>query len=68
MVRERSAKSRLFQGTAFDVIGRVQGSMGVDCGDYDNDGWLDFMHTCFQDEMPVLYRNSDRGTLKTSVA
>lgn len=51
----------LFQGTAFDVTGRAQGSMGVDCGDYDNDGWLDFVQTCFQDEMPVLYRNSGHG-------
>jgi enediyne biosynthesis protein E4 len=51
----------LFQGTAFDATGRAQGSMGVDCADYDNDGWLDFMHTCFQDEVPVLYHNSGQG-------
>ena len=51
----------LFRGTAFDATGQAQGSMGVDCGDYDNDGWLDFMQTCFQDEIPVLYRNSGQG-------
>jgi hypothetical protein len=51
----------LFAGTAFDATGKAQGSMGVDCGDYDNDGWLDFMKTCFQDEVPVLYRNSGQG-------
>ena len=26
----------------------AQGSMGVDCGDYDNDGWLDFFMTSYQ--------------------
>ncbi len=51
----------LFQGTAFDATGHAQGSMGVDCGDYDNDGWLDFMQTCYQGEMPVLFRNSGQG-------
>jgi hypothetical protein len=48
-------------GTAFDVTGDAQGSMGVDCGDYDRDGWFDFMMTNYQDEMPVLYRNSGQG-------
>jgi len=51
----------LFQGTAYDATGQAQGSMGVDCADYDNDGWLDFMQTCYQDEVPVLYRNSGQG-------
>ena len=51
----------LFEGTAFDVTGSEQGSMGVDCGDFNNDGWLDFMMTNYQDEMPVLYRNSGKG-------
>jgi len=31
--------------------------MGVDCGDYDNDGWLDFFMTSYSGELPVLYRN-----------
>jgi hypothetical protein len=51
----------LFEGTAFDVTGTEQGSMGVDCGDFNNDGWFDFMMTNYQDEMPVLYRNSGKG-------
>lgn len=51
----------LFEGTAFDITGSEQGSMGVDCGDFNNDGWLDFMMTNYQDEMPVLYRNSGKG-------
>jgi hypothetical protein len=31
--------------------------MGVDCGDYDNDGWLDFYQTSYADELATLYRN-----------
>ncbi len=51
----------LFEGTAYDVTGKAQGSMGVDCGDYDNDGWFDFIMTNYQNEMPVLFRNSGKG-------
>ena len=35
--------------------------MGVDAGDYNNDGFLDFIMTNYQDELPVLYRNSGQG-------
>ena len=38
--------------------------MGVDCGDYDNDGWLDFFMTSYQGEMPVLYRNLGSGVFE----
>ncbi|MCY2995736.1 MAG: CRTAC1 family protein [Planctomycetota bacterium] len=48
-------------GIAYDYQGRVQGSMGVDCGDYDNDGLLDFYKTAFQRQMATLYRNLGRG-------
>ncbi len=51
----------LLAGVACDFSGIPQGSMGVDCGDYDNDGWLDFFMTNYQGEIPVLYRNSGRG-------
>lgn len=51
----------LLLGTAFDMIGNSQGTMGVDCGDYDNDGHLDFFITSYQDEAPALYRNSGLG-------
>ncbi len=62
----------LTSGLAFDYAGMAQGSMGADCGDYDNDGWLDFFMTNYQDELPVLYRNSGQGyfedvTLQTDV-
>lgn len=46
-------------GVAFDHAGARQASMGVDCGDFNNDGWLDLAVTNFQDEVPNLYRNSN---------
>jgi hypothetical protein len=48
-------------GVAYNFRGRANGSMGSDCGDYDNDGWLDFFMTSYQAEMPVLYRNLGNG-------
>jgi hypothetical protein len=50
-------------GAAYDIGGTPTGSMGVDCGDYDNDGRLDFFMTDYQREFPVLYRNLGRGIL-----
>lgn len=47
----------LFAGTAFNLRGDANGSMGVDCGDFDNDGLLDFYMTAYQGETPVLYKN-----------
>ena len=44
-------------GFAYDGNGDEQGSMGVDCGDYDNDGWLDFYVTSYQNQFATLYRN-----------
>ena len=51
-------------GTAYNGNGDETGSMGVDCGDYDNDGWLDLMMTTYQNELPVLYRNLGNGTFE----
>jgi len=51
----------LFTGVAYDYRGVPQGSMGVDFGDFDNDGQFDFFATSYQDEPPVLYRNSGQG-------
>ena len=47
----------LVAGIAYDLYGRENASMGVDCGDYDNDGDLDFFMTDYQGEPPILYRN-----------
>lgn len=48
-------------GTAFDQDGKEQAGMGVDWGDYDNDGRLDLIVATFQDEPRSLYRNEGEG-------
>ena len=47
----------LIAGAAYDSQGVELGSMGVDCADYDNDGWLDFYQTSYNKQMAVFYRN-----------
>jgi len=47
----------LITGLAYDLHGDDQGSMGIDCGDYDNDGLLDFYQTCYARELATLYKN-----------
>jgi hypothetical protein len=51
----------LLAGVAHDLDGNDNGSMGVDCGDYDNDGRLDLFVTNYQAEFAVLYRNLGDG-------
>ena len=51
----------LISGFAYDLSGHSQGSMGVDCGDYDNDGWLDFYMTSFEQQFAALYKNVGNG-------
>jgi enediyne biosynthesis protein E4 len=60
----RFEEAGLRTGTAYNGNGDETGSMGVDCGDYDNDGWLDLMMTCYQNELPVLYRNLGGGSFE----
>lgn len=55
------SESGLMVGLAYNAHGEENASMGVDCGDIDNDGWLDFFMTCYQGEMPVLYHNMGGG-------
>ena len=50
-----------YVGAAYNLYGHENASMGVDCGDYDNDGRLDFFMTSYAGEMPVLYRNAGGG-------
>lgn len=47
----------MMAGTAYTADGNPSASMGVDCSDYDNDGWLDFKVTSYQQELSTLYRN-----------
>jgi len=52
----------LVSGVAVDSRGQEQGSMGVDCGDYDNDGRLDFYQTSYETQLAVLFRNVGSGS------
>jgi len=51
----------LAAGVKYNAEGVPLGSMGVDCADYDNDGWLDFFQTAYCRELPALFRNRGRG-------
>jgi hypothetical protein len=54
----------LMAGAAYDLNGEEHGSMGVDCGDYNNDGWLDFYETSYQTQWATLYKNHGNGMLE----
>ena len=54
-------------GVEADENGNVQGTMGVDFGDYDNDGLLDLIAINYQQQPNALYRN-DNGNFFTDVS
>lgn len=58
----------ILTGVAFDFDGKKNASMGVDCGDYDNDGHIDIFLTDWQSEMPVLYRNLGSGLFEDATS
>ena len=47
----------LFIGVGYDEGGVAEGSMGIDCGDYNGDGWLDLIVA--NSEKATLYRNEE---------
>ena len=51
-----------FAGVAYSEEGRPQAGMGVDVGDYDDDGDLDLFVTNFSDDVNTLYKNQGDGT------
>jgi hypothetical protein len=51
----------LAAGVGFTLYGEAVSAMGADCGDYDNDGWLDFFMTDYQGDLPALFRNLGGG-------
>ncbi len=61
-------ESAMFSGVALDFDGKENSSMGVDLGDYNQDGKLDLFLTNYQAELPVLYRNNGDGTFEDSSA
>lgn len=44
-------------GSAYNADGATQGSMGIDVGDFDNDGRFDLVVTNFAHDYDILYRN-----------
>jgi len=51
----------LIAGVAVSDDGMEQAGMGVDLGDYDNDGWLDITKSNFSFENNNLYHNEGNG-------
>lgn len=58
------SEEALMSGVAYNLNGEPHASMGVDCGDYNNDGWLDFLVTSYQQELVTLYHNLGNGILE----
>jgi hypothetical protein len=58
----------LLAGVACDFYGKENSSMGVDCGDFNDDGLLDLFVTDYQSEMPVLYRSLGRGLFEDATS
>ena len=52
-----------FVGAAYNEHGVAEGGMGVDFGDYNNDGALDIFVTNFSNETNTLYHNTTDGAL-----
>lgn len=44
-------------GLAYDALGNVQGTMAVECADWNHDGWLDFFMTAYHRQIATLYQN-----------
>jgi len=52
----------LASGAGYDLNGDAQSSMGIGCGDYNNDGWIDLYVTGYQGELTALYKNLGSGS------
>lgn len=48
----------VMSGAGYDENGRTFAGMGVDAGDYDNDGWHDLIITTLSNETYPLYHNN----------
>ena len=57
------SEAALTSGMAYDDNGRAFAGMGIDCQDYDNDGWTDVFINALSNQSYALYRNV-RGTFE----
>jgi hypothetical protein len=48
-------------GVGFDINGKPQAGMGVDCEDFDGNGYPDLFVTNFSEELNTLYQNRGDG-------
>jgi enediyne biosynthesis protein E4 len=48
----------VMSGAAYDENGKTFAGMGVDCADYDNDGYMDVFITTLSNEKYAFYRNN----------
>jgi hypothetical protein len=48
----------VISGAAYDEDGRTFAGMGIDCADFDNDGYVDVFITTLSNEKYALYRNN----------
>ncbi|MGC4046072.1 MAG: CRTAC1 family protein [Armatimonas sp.] len=55
-------------GVAYDANGSVHGGMGIDWGDYNNDGKFDLIVATFQHEAKSLYENLGDGFFQEKAA
>jgi len=51
-------------GVGFDLNGKPQAGMGVDCGDIDGDGYPELFVTNFSEELNTLYQNHGDGSFE----
>jgi len=58
----------LFAGTAFNRAGKAEASMGVDAGDFDNDGDQDLFMTHLMGESNTLYLNDGKALFEDLTA
>jgi len=59
--KDKFEEEAVIRGTAFDQDGKAMSGMGVDAGDYTDDGHLSIFRTNFSDEFESLYRNHGDG-------
>ncbi len=57
----RFQEQGLLAGVAYDGDGDLQGSMGADVADYNNNGLLDLYMTAYQQQLATLYQNLGDG-------